>query len=147
MQHQKQEVKRHKERKKHLKQIKSPGLKTPQNDNVSISPIPAEGAPPPVLGAKPPSAPKTVKRSLATFKEIFTSATENSAVRGHRKAALNNKHMVTSRPAAEITVTECSAGGEDHAAVAAVTSMEAGEPKSTNNQQPPESSHNESDNM
>lgn len=140
MQPQKQEVKRHKERKKHLKQVKSPGLKTPQTDNVSISPIPAEGAPAPILGA-----PKTVKRSLATFKEIFTSATETPAVRQHRKAALDNKHMVTSRPAAEITVTECSAGGEDHAAVAAV--MDAGEPKATNNQQPPESSNNESDNM
>lgn len=117
-------VKPSKERKKQPKQIKSPGLKIPQNGNLAISPIPPEGAPTYLLRAKPLSAPKTVKRSLATFKDIFTSATVTPAIRGCRKAVLNNKHM-------EIAVTECAAGGEDVAA--AVISMDAGDSKSLNN--------------
>lgn len=138
-------VKRSKERKKQPKQINSPGLKTPQEGNVSISPIPPEGAPTPLLGAKPMSAPKTVKRSLAKFQDIFASTTETPAVRGRRKTVLNNKHMVTSNPAVEITVTACAAGGED--AAAAVISVDAGDSKSPSNQKPPENRKNQSDNM
>lgn len=137
-------IKRNKERKKQPKQNKSPGMKTPQNGNVSISPIPPEGAPTPLLRAKPASAPKTVKRSLATFKDIFTSTTETPAVRGHRKTAAINKHMVTSSPAVETAVPECAAGGEDVAA--SVISMDAGDSKS-NNGKPPENSNNQSGNM
>lgn len=134
-------VKRSEERKKQLKQMK---LKTPHDFNVSISPIPPEGDPTPLLRAKPVSAPKTVKRSLATFKDIFTSTTETPAVRGRRRTVLNNKHMVTSSPAEEITLSACAAGGEDVAA--AVISMDAGDSKSTNTQKPPENSKNQSDN-
>lgn len=134
---QRQEVRRRKERTKKPKQTKSPGLKTPKNNNVSISPIPPEGAPTPHLGAKPVSAPKTVKRSLATFKEIFTSAAETPAVRGHGKATLNNGHMVRTSSA------ECA--GEDDTPT--VISMDAGDFKSPDNQEPPENSKNQSDNM
>lgn len=137
-------VKRSKERKKQPKQIKSLGMKTPKNGNVSISPIPPEGAPTPLLRAKPVSAPKTVKRSLATFKDIFTSTTETPAVRAHRKTVANNKHMVTSSPAVEITVPECAAGGEDVAA--AVIRLDAGDSK-FNSRKPPENSNNHSGNM
>lgn len=138
---QRQEVKRRKERKKQPKRIKSPGPKTPKNNSLSISPIPPEGAPTPHLRAKPVSAPKTIKRSLATFKEIFTSATETPANRGHSKAALNSGPVVGSSPA---VVTECSAG-EDN--TAAVISMDAGDLKSSNNQEPAENSTNQLDNM
>lgn len=138
-QSERQEVKRRKERTKKPKQTKSPGLKTPKNYNVSISPIPPEGAPTPHLGAKPLSAPKTIKRSLATFKEIFTSAAETPAVRGHGKATLNNGHMVRTRSA----VTECA--GEDDTPT--VISMDAGDFKSPDNLEPPENSKNQSDNM
>lgn len=132
-------VKRSVDRKKQPKQIKSPGLKTPKSGNVSISPIPPEGALTPLLSAKPSSAPKTVKRSLATFKDIFTSATQTPAARGCRKTVVNNKHMVTSSPAFEITVPESTAGGEDL--------MAAGDSKSPNNKKSPENSKNQSDNM
>lgn len=128
-------VKRREERKKQLKQTEP---KTPHGFIVSISPIPPEEAPIPLLRAKPASAPKTVKRSLATFKDIFTSTTETPAVRGGRKKIVNNKHMVTSSPADEITVPECAAS---------VISMNAGGSKSSSNQKPPENSKNQPDNM
>lgn len=128
------------ERKKQPKQIKSPGLETPKSGNVSISPIPPEGAPAPPLRAEPASAPKTVKRSLATFKDIFTSTTESPSARARRKSVPNHKHVVTSSPAPEIP-----SGGEDVAA--AVISMDAGDLKSLNNQRPAENSKNQSDIM
>lgn len=132
---QRQEVKRRKDRKKQPKRIKSPGLKTPQNNSLSISPIPPEGAPTP-LRTKPVSETKTIKRSLASFKEIFTSAAETPADRGRSKAASNSGRVVGSSPAG---VTECSAG-EDNTAT--VISMDAGD-----NQEPAENSTNQSDNM
>lgn len=138
---QRQVVKRRTERKKQPRRMKSPGLKTPQNNSLSISPIPPEGAPTPHLIAKPVSTPKTIKRSLATLKEIFTSATETPADRGRSKAALNSGPVVGSSPA---VVTECSAG-EDNTAT--VISMDAGNLKSSNNQEPAENSTNQSDNM
>lgn len=124
-----EDVKHREERKKQLKQTE---LKTPHGFIVSISPIPPEEAPIPLLRAKRASAPKTVKRSLATFKDIFTSTTETPAARGRRKKILNNKHMLTSSPADEITVPEC---------------MNAGGSKSPNNQKPPENSKSHLDNM
>lgn len=136
-------VKRSEEREKQPKQIRSPGLKTPKSGNVSISPIPLGGARIPLLRANPVSAPKTVKRSLATFKDIFTSTTATPPVRGRRKTVVNHKHMVTSSPVVEVTVPECAAGGEH----VAVISMDAGHPKSPNNQKPPENTKNLSENM
>ncbi|XP_003968057.2 axoneme-associated protein mst101(2) isoform X1 [Takifugu rubripes] len=141
LQPQRQEVKRRKERKKQPKRIKSPGLKTPQNNSLPISPIPPEGAPTPHLRAKPASAPKTIKRSLATFKDIFTSTSETPADRGRSDAALNSGPVVGSGPS---VVTECSAG-EDNTAT--VISMDARDFKSSNNQEPAENSTNQSDNM
>lgn len=136
---QRQDVKRRKERTKKPKRTKSPGLKTPKNNNLSISPIPLEGAPTPHLGAKPVSAPKTVKRSLATFKEVFTSATETPAVRGRGKATLNNGHMVRTSSAVP------EGAGEDDTPT--VISMDAGDFKSPHSLEPPDNSKNQSDNM
>lgn len=135
---QKQEVKRRKDRKKQPKRIKSPGLKTPQNNSLSISPIPPEGAPTPHLRVKPVSGPKTIKRSLATFEDIFTSASETPADRGRSNAALDSGPVVGSSPC---VVSECSAG-EDNTAT--VISMDSGD---FNNQEPAENSMNQSDNM
>lgn len=131
-------VKRSEERKKRRTQIKSSRLNTPQNGNVSISPIPPEGTPTPLLRAKPTLTPKSLKRSLATFKDIITSATETPAIRGCKETVLNNKRMVTSSPAVEIAVTECAA---------TVISMDAGDSKSSSNQKPPENSNNQLDNL
>lgn len=96
---QQQKLKPRKERKQ-SKQAKSPGLR---NGNVVVPSKPSGGAPATPLKGAPASAPKTVKRSLATFKDIFTSTTEAPAVVSSKEADGSYKHEVTARPAVEVT--------------------------------------------
>lgn len=123
---QKQEPKPRKERKKRSKQ------------NISPSSKPLGGAPVP----PPLSAPRTVKRSLATFKDIFTSATETPTVISSREAGQNNSRKVTARPAVDITVTDpttlCKAD---------VLSTDAGESYSPPNHEAPQDHDCQSDDM
>ncbi|XP_059182708.1 nucleolar and coiled-body phosphoprotein 1 isoform X2 [Centropristis striata] len=124
-QHQQQEPTPRKERKMLSKQTRSPRLGSPKNGNMAVSPKPPGGAPVPRLKLKPLSAPKTVKRSLATFKDIFSSVTESPAVVSSRG---NGRRKVMSRPAVEVTVTDRAAlsqTGEQ------IHGMEAGEHSST----------------
>lgn len=97
-----------KERKKQSKQSKSPRLGVPKNGNTAVSLKPLGGAPVPPLTAKSPITPKTVKRSLATFRDIFASVIESSTVDRRR----TNRCNVRSRPSEEI----CVAGSNTHAA-------------------------------
>nr|XP_029135512.1 microtubule-associated protein futsch-like isoform X1 [Labrus bergylta] len=89
-----QEPKPKKERKKKSKQSRGFKLGTPKNGNVAVSSKPPEGAAVPPLTGKLMSAPKTVKRSLATFKDIFDSAAETSTVESSRGAVQKNTRKV-----------------------------------------------------
>lgn len=141
---QQQEFTPRKERKKPSKQIKSLGLGTPKNGNRALSSKPRGGAPVPPLKVKPLSAPKSVKRSLATFKDIFTSATETPTVVSSRKTGLNTRQKVTARPAVEVTVTDCTTYSEAED----IFSMDAGESNSPPNQEATQNSRRcQSENM
>ncbi|XP_068160305.1 neurofilament heavy polypeptide [Antennarius striatus] len=94
-------------KKKKAQQSRSSGLGVPKNGNMAASLKPAGGTPASPLKVVPLSAPKTVKRSLATFKDIFTSDAETPAV-GNRQAARKNKHKIVASPAVEVTVTDCT---------------------------------------
>ncbi|XP_070842572.1 nucleolar and coiled-body phosphoprotein 1 isoform X2 [Chaetodon trifascialis] len=98
---QKQEPKPRKERKKRSKQNKSPGRGTPVSKPLGGAPVPP-----------PLTPPKTVKSSLATFKDIFTSATEIPAVVSSREAGRNNRCKVTARPAVDVSVTDQTTHGK-----------------------------------
>lgn len=82
---QEHETKNHKERKKQPKQSKSHRLGSPKNGNTAVSSKPLGRVSTPSQKLKAISAPKTVKRSLATFKDIFTSATEAENVRSKNR--------------------------------------------------------------
>lgn len=71
------EPKPRKERNPRTKQSRSPELWTSKKGNAAVSSKPPGGAPVTSLKPRQLLAPKTVKHSLATFKEIFTSATES----------------------------------------------------------------------
>nr|XP_020457957.1 uncharacterized protein LOC109961469 isoform X2 [Monopterus albus] len=89
-----------KKREKHI--IKSSSaLGTPKKGNTAVSSQPLRGAP--VLPTLQLSAPKTVKSSPATFKDIFTSSTEAMTVVGSRDARQNSRCHVITRPAEEVT--------------------------------------------
>ncbi|XP_074549862.1 uncharacterized protein LOC141807632 isoform X2 [Halichoeres trimaculatus] len=90
------EPKLQKERKKQSRPSK---LGTPKNGNVAVSSKPQGGAPIPPLSVKPLSAPKTVKRSLATFKDIFTSNTETPTLQSNRGTGRTNTRKVTASDA------------------------------------------------
>lgn len=92
---QKQQPKPRKERKKRSKQNKSPGRGTPVSKPLGGAPVPP-----------PLTPPMTVKCSLATFKDIFTSATETPAMVSSREAGQNNRCEVTARPAVDVSVTD-----------------------------------------
>lgn len=139
---QQQKLKPHKERKKKSKQIKSPGLK---NGNMVVSSKPSGGAPVTPLKGAPVSAPKTVKRSLATFKDIFTSATETPTVVSSKEAGGSNKHKVTAPPAVEVRVTDCTTHSKAEAED--ILSMDAGESHSLPNHELPQNSECQSENM
>ncbi|XP_058498638.1 serine/arginine repetitive matrix protein 2 isoform X2 [Solea solea] len=93
----KKKPKSHKERKKQAKPSRSPGLGIPQNGNMAVLPKPADRSHVSPLKPKSLSAPKTVKRSLAMFKDIFTSRSDTPAV--------GAGGSVTAGPANEATVT------------------------------------------
>ncbi|KAM6971584.1 uncharacterized protein LKV04_017146 [Tautogolabrus adspersus] len=97
-----------KESKKKSKQSRGSKLGTPKNGNVAVSSKPPEGAAVPPLKGKPLSAPKTVKRSLAMFKDIFTSAAETPTVVSCRGADQRNKRKVT---ATDLSVPDKSVKG------------------------------------
>lgn len=101
---QQQEAKPRKERKKQAKPNRSPGLGAPKNGNVSVSPITTGGARP--LKVKPVMAPQTLKRTLATFKDIFTSATETPPAVSSREAGEDNRRKVSACTPIEVTVTD-----------------------------------------
>ncbi|KAM3593213.1 uncharacterized protein V6R79_007819 [Siganus canaliculatus] len=101
---QQQEAKPRKERKKQAKPSRSPGLGAPKNGNVSVSPVTAGGARP--LKVKPVMAPKSLKRTLATFKDIFTSATETPPAVSSRETGEDYAHKVSACPPVEVTVTD-----------------------------------------
>ncbi|XP_056221085.1 protein piccolo [Seriola aureovittata] len=96
-----------KPRKDRKKQSRSPRLGAPKNGNMLVSSKPLGGAHVSPLKVKPLSAPKTVKRSLAMFKEIFTSGAETPTVLSSRDKGQNNTHNVNAPPAEEVTVTDC----------------------------------------
>ncbi|XP_038584420.1 titin homolog isoform X2 [Micropterus salmoides] len=121
----------HKERKKQSKMSRSPGLGTPKNGNMAVSSKPLGGTPVP-LKVKTLSAPKTVKRSMATFEDIFTSVTETPRVVSSREAGQNNRHIITGCSTLSKTDEE-------------VLSMDAGEFNSSPNQENTQNS--QSDNM
>ncbi|KAM9713322.1 uncharacterized protein ACNS7B_023551 isoform 2-T2 [Menidia menidia] len=107
------------------KQRKSSGLGAPQNGNVLVPVKPAGGAPVPPL-----SAPKTVKRSLATFKNIFTSGIETPSAVSDRDAHQSSRCHVTPHPAEVISATSFITGSraeEDKAdgAIAGCTDHDA----------------------
>ncbi|XP_051267354.1 nucleolar protein dao-5 isoform X2 [Dicentrarchus labrax] len=137
------EPKPRKERKKQSKQSRSPGLGTPTTGNVAVSSTPLGVAPVPPLKVKPLSIPKTVKRSLATFKDIFASVTESPTVVQNRQAGLNNKCKVTARPVVEVSVTDCTALNKTDENI---LSMDAGESNSPPNQEPPQDGNGHSEN-
>ncbi|XP_035511537.1 nucleolar protein dao-5 isoform X2 [Morone saxatilis] len=135
------EPKPRKDRKKQSKQSRSPGLGTPKTGNVAVSPTPLGGAPVPPLKVNPLSTPKTVKRSLATFKDIFSS--ESPTVVRNREAGQNNKCKVTARPVVEVSVTDCTALNKTDENI---LSMDDGESNSPPNQGPPQDSKCHSEN-
>ncbi|XP_073345016.1 uncharacterized protein [Pagrus major] len=118
---QQQGPKPRKERKKQSKQSRSPGLGTPINGNMVVSPKPLGGAHVPPLKVKPLSAPKTVKRSLAKFKDILT---ETPTVVSSKQAGQSKKRKVTAHPAVEVTVTDYTTLSKKHEDN---VSMDAGE--------------------
>ncbi|XP_026220016.1 muscle M-line assembly protein unc-89 isoform X2 [Anabas testudineus] len=89
------------------KRSRSPRLGTPKNGNMAVLSKPLMGSSTPStpsLKLKPLSAPKTVKRSLAMFTDIFTSATETETVMSKKDTCQNNRRNVTAHPAEEVGV-------------------------------------------
>lgn len=136
---QQQEPKPHKERRKKSKQSRIPRLGTPKNGNMALSPKPLGGAPLPHLKVEPLLTPKTVKRSLATFKDIFTSVAETPTV--VREAGQNNRRKVIARPTSGVTAT-------DHTKLTdgGILSMDDGESNSPPNPENPQNSKCQSEN-
>ncbi|XP_074477880.1 uncharacterized protein LOC141759590 isoform X2 [Sebastes fasciatus] len=124
-QKQKQKREPHQERKK---QSRSPRLGTPKNGNVAVSSKPA-----PMLEMTPLSAPKTVKRSLATFKDILESVTETPTVVSRREVGQRNRRKVAARPAEEVAASDCPISSKTDGGI---FSMDAGEPRNTDNSPP-----------
>ncbi|XP_034998814.2 muscle M-line assembly protein unc-89 [Hippoglossus stenolepis] len=85
------ESKSHNERKQLSKQkpSRSPGLGTPKKGKRVVASKTPGGADVPLLKSKPMFAPKTVKRTLATFKDIFAS--ETPTVVSSRHTGHNNR--------------------------------------------------------
>lgn len=99
----------HKERKKQPQLSKSTRHSTPKKGRTAASLKPPEGTPAPPLKVPPMSAPKTIKRSLAAFKDILTSATETPAAVGSRGKGLTTRQNVAARPAVDVAVTGSAA--------------------------------------
>ncbi|XP_034562251.1 neurofilament heavy polypeptide isoform X2 [Notolabrus celidotus] len=128
-----QEPKLQKERKKKTKQNRSK-LGTPKNGNVAVSSKPQGGASVSPLNAKP-SAPKSIRRCLATFKDIFTSNTESLTVTSSGGAGQRNTLKV-----------DAGDGSVPDESVRGVLSMEAVESNSPPSLQSPQDSKCQSEN-
>ncbi|KAM6908115.1 uncharacterized protein PEZ65_016426 [Lycodopsis pacificus] len=104
---------------------------TPKNGNMAVSSKPQRRAPVSVLEVKPMSAPKTVKHSLAKFKELQSSVTSVSET-----PAVVNRHRrkVAARPAEEVIATVCTIFSEN--TDGDILGMEAVEPRSPQNRPP-----------
>ncbi len=102
---------------------------------MAVSSKPLGGAPLTPLRVKPLSAPKTIKRSLATLNDIFTSVMETPTVVSSRDAGQNNRRNVAARPAEEVAATDSTA--EKH-----ILSMDASE----SNHETPQDSKRQSEN-
>ncbi|CAN9506288.1 unnamed protein product [Ophioblennius macclurei] len=92
-----------KTRKEQPKRDQSPELSN--NSNVDIPSEPAGGARVPPLKVKPLSAPKTVKRSLAKFTDIFRTGIETPELARSRDTQQKNRRNVTSHPAKETSAS------------------------------------------
>lgn len=95
------EPKPQQDKKKTSKQRKPAGLGVPKTGNMVVPSKPPGGAQTPL---KPLSAPKTVKRSLATFKDIFSSGIVTPNVVSNRDAHQSSRCYITSHPA-EVSAT------------------------------------------
>ncbi|CAB1440319.1 unnamed protein product [Pleuronectes platessa] len=82
-----------KERKQLSKQkpSRSSGLKTPKKGKSVVASKTPGGADVPLLNPKPMFAPKTIRRTLYTFKDIFTSASETPTVVSSRHTGHSNR--------------------------------------------------------
>uniref|UniRef100_A0A8C9YXJ1 Mif2/CENP-C cupin domain-containing protein n=1 Tax=Sander lucioperca TaxID=283035 RepID=A0A8C9YXJ1_SANLU len=118
---QKLQPKPRKERKKLSKQNRSQ-LGTPKNGKMASKPL--GGSLVPLLKPKPLLTPKTVKRSLATFKDIFTTGTETPTVVSSKDAGRKNRRKVTAPPAEAVTATDCATFSKT---ATDIPSMDAGE--------------------
>ena len=87
------ESKSHNERKQLSKQkpSRSPGHATPKKAKMVLASKTPGGANVPLLKPKPLFAPKTIKHTLATFKDIFTSASATPTVVSSRHTGHNNR--------------------------------------------------------
>ncbi|XP_031706442.1 uncharacterized protein LOC116385269 [Anarrhichthys ocellatus] len=125
------------ERKEVSKRSRIPRLGTPTNGNMAVSSKPRRRAPVSLLEVKPTSAPKTVKHSLATFKDIFTSVSETPVNR--RERGQKHRRKVAARPAEEVTATVCTifSGNTD----GDILRVEPGSPQNSppNNEMPQDS--------
>ncbi|XP_034717628.1 uncharacterized protein si:ch211-161h7.4 [Etheostoma cragini] len=104
---QKLEPKPRKERKQPSKQNRA-RLGTPKNGNMAVKSKPLGGSLVPLLKPKPLLTPKTVKRSLATFKDIFNTVTETPMVVSSKDAGKKRRCKVTAPRAEAITSTDCA---------------------------------------
>lgn len=94
-----QRSKPRKEGRTQSKQSRSPALGSPKNGNMAIPPKPLGEARETPLKAKQFPAPKSVKRSLAMFNDIFTSAAESPLAPDRRETSQNNKRNISVVPA------------------------------------------------
>uniref|UniRef100_UPI0037E78691 nucleolar protein dao-5 n=1 Tax=Semicossyphus pulcher TaxID=241346 RepID=UPI0037E78691 len=128
---QQHEPKARKERTKKTKPSRSPKLGTPKNGNVAVSLKPQGGDSVPPMKVKPLSAPKTVKRSLATYKDLFETPTVVSS----READQRNRRNVAAADRTTLgkTVTD-------------ILSMDTGESNSPANHDAPQDGKCQSEN-
>ncbi|KAK9527723.1 hypothetical protein VZT92_014259 [Zoarces viviparus] len=130
------------ERKEVSKRSRIPRLGTPTNGNMADSSKPRRRAPVSLLEVKPMSAPKTVKHSLATFKDIFTSVSETPAVVNRRERGQKLRRNVAARHAEEVTATVCTIFSENtDGDILGVEAVEPGSPQNSppNNETPQDS--------
>ncbi|KAA8580741.1 hypothetical protein FQN60_013699 [Etheostoma spectabile] len=120
---QKLEPKPCKERKNPSKQNRS-RLGTPKNGNMAVTSKPLGGSLVPLLKPTPLLTPKTVKRSLATFKDIFTTVTETPTVVSSKDAGQKKRCKVTAPRAEAVTATDCATF---NTTAKDILSMDAGE--------------------
>ncbi|XP_032359544.1 uncharacterized protein si:ch211-161h7.4 isoform X2 [Etheostoma spectabile] len=99
-------------------------LGTPKNGNMAVTSKPLGGSLVPLLKPTPLLTPKTVKRSLATFKDIFTTVTETPTVVSSKDAGQKKRCKVTAPRAEAVTATDCATF---NTTAKDILSMDAGE--------------------